>query len=530
MTFMPRETKKGEFLLTLSGFLIAGLVGLLIGLSAFLIFKPTSSSSQKSAPPTTVEVPVARALPVHPKEIGVFRNNLLETINEEYVRIIGQALPAVVNIFSARPVEGSTDLEDGNQKETKKKRKTWKKPPMDEETSLGSGIILSDDGNILTNAHLVKNAREIRVQLFDGRRYEAKLLGIDSPTDVAVLKISAQHLSVLNWGDSDALQVGEQVFAVGNPFGLTGSVSRGIVSAKGRNPTLSSTSYEDFIQTDAAINPGNSGGALINVRGELVGINTAIYSGNGGSNGIGFAIPSKLAKFAYASLLTKGKVIRGFLGVETQEVDEDLQQIFGLPTSEGALITKVEPHSPASKAGLQRGDIIVKYNETPVKDPAELRISVSQSPAGSKIPIVFYREGQKHQIYVEITEQPENIASGANDESGGNPSWKVTVTGDLQNVFGGLHVVDLDPTLRSRLSLSPKATGIYLVDVEEGYPAFDLLYPGDVIEEIRRPGSAPIKVRSVAEFLQLINQIPATESVAVFLQRGNNQMFVLLKP
>ncbi|QSR87003.1 Do family serine endopeptidase [Candidatus Methylacidiphilum infernorum] len=527
MVFMFWGTKNKDFILTLSGLIIAGLIGLLIGLSALFFIKP---AAPKTTQPTPVEIPVARALPVHPAEIGVFRHNLLETLNEEYVKVISQALPAVVNIFSARPVEGSVDLEEGNQKETKQKRKSWKKSPIDEETSLGSGIILSSDGNILTNAHLVKNAREIRVQLFDGRRYEAKLLGIDSPTDVAVLKIAAQHLSILQWGDSDALQVGEQVFAVGNPFGLAGSVSRGIVSAKGRNPTLSSTSYEDFIQTDAAINPGNSGGALINVKGELVGINTAIYSGNGGSNGIGFAIPSKLAKFAYVSLLEKGKVVRGFLGVETQEVDEDLQQIFGLPNSEGALITKIEPRSPASKAGLQRGDIIVRYNDMPVKDPAELRISVSQSPAGSKVPIVFYREGQRHQVFVEITEQPDNMNTPSPDESGGNPSWKVTVTGDLQNVFGGLHVVDLDPILRSRLSLSPRATGIYLVDVEGGYPAFDVLYPGDVIEEIRRPGSAPIKIHSVGEFLKLIKEIPATENVAVFLQRGNNQMFVLLKP
>jgi len=501
--------------------LVVALLGVALGLGIRELFLP--SPKPVAPPPTASEPLIPRAIPIpHSMESQATAGGLLHEINREYVEVLSRILPSVVNIFTARPVSAdSGEAVPSTDSDTRNPRRA----PTDEETSLGSGVILSPQGHILTNAHLVKNAREIRVQLFDGRRYQAKLLGLDEPADVAVLKVEAKGLVPALWGDSDRLEVGEQVFAVGNPFGLSGSVSRGIVSAKGRNPNLSSSGFENYIQTDAAINPGNSGGALINVEGFLVGINTAIYSRSGGSNGIGFAIPSKLARFAYESLVARGKVVRGFLGVEAQEVDEDMQQAFNLPDASGALVTRVEPNSPAAKAGIRRGDVIVRYHGMNVRDPAELRLYVSETSASAEIPIIFYRDGRSLTVQAQIMEQPEQ---GSRTEEGAR--WQVVRTGDLGNAFAGLQIVNLDESLRAQLGLQAHAAGVYVVDVEEGAPSLDLLQPGDVIEEIRKVGKPSDKVRNIGDLLRIAAGEHGKEPVLFYIRRGGAQTFVLVRP
>src|SRR5680860_457717 len=241
-------------------------------------------------------------------------------------------------------------------------------PPAPEGQGAGSGVIISSDGYVLTNDHVVDGAKEITVTLPDKREFVGKVVGLDPQTDLAVVKIDATNLPFVPWGDSAKLRVGGYLLAVGNPFGLNSTVTLGIVSALGRGG-MGITQYEDFIQTDAAINPGNSGGALVNTQGELVGINTAIFSQSGGYQGVGFAVPTNLAKPVYESLVSTGKVVRGFLGVGIQEISADLAQSFQLDQTKGALVTNVVPGSPADEAGLQRGDVVVEFQGKAVLDP-----------------------------------------------------------------------------------------------------------------------------------------------------------------
>src|SRR6266487_2213737 len=248
---------------------------------------------------------------------------------------------------------------------------------------MGSGVIVSPDGYVVTNNHVVDGAGELTVTLPDKREFKGKVVGTDPKTDLAVVKIDARNLPYANWGDSSKLQVGEYVLAIGNPFGLNSTVTLGIVSALGRG-RMGITQYEDFIQTDAAINPGNSGGALINTAGELVGINTAIISQTGGYQGVGFAVPATMAQPVFESLVKTGKVVRGYLGVGIQDLTQDLAKSFGVKQAKGALVGSVAEDSPAERAGLKQGDVIVTYQGKPVEDPAELQRAVTRTPVGTK--------------------------------------------------------------------------------------------------------------------------------------------------
>ncbi len=265
----------------------------------------------------------------------------------------------------------------------------------------GSGVIVSQDGYIITNNHVVENSDAIEVTLSDKRNFTAKVIGTDSKTDLALLKIEVDGLPALSWGDSRDLQVGEMVMAIGNPFGLTQTVTMGIVSAVGR-ANVGIVDYEDFIQTDAAINPGNSGGALINLNGELVGINTAIFSRSGGYMGIGFAIPSNMARTIQASLIEHGKVVRGWLGVSIQDLTPDLQEQFQAPDTRGALVSEVVKESPAEEGGLKRGDVIREYNSHDVADTRHLRSLVAESLPNAPVKIAIVRDGKKEELQVTI--------------------------------------------------------------------------------------------------------------------------------
>src|SRR2546422_5630499 len=290
-------------------------------------------------------------------------------------------------------------------------------PPGRPDQSAGSGVILDSNGFIVTNNHVVENATQITVTLSDKREFPAKVVGTDPKSDLAVVKIEAENLPSLKWADYDKLQVGDVVLAVGSPFGLSSTVTLGIISALGRG-NVGIADYEDFIQTDASINPGNSGGALVNLKGELIGINTAIFSRTGGNEGIGFAVPVSLAKPVAESLIKIGKVVRGWLGVAIQEITPDLAKAFKVREQKGALVSDVNEQGPALKAGLQRGDVIVEFNGKEVQTVSELRNRVAQTPVGSKVSVKVFRDGQEKLLTIQIGERPSDAMLARGIEPG----------------------------------------------------------------------------------------------------------------
>lgn len=337
--------------------------------------------------------------------------------NETFVNVAKKARQVVVNISSVRHVKSekpsaSNPLFDDpffRRFFGEEFGRRFQPPPDFQEQGLGSGVIVSMDGYILTNSHVVEGADEIDIHLSDGKKATGTLIGADSKTDIAVVKIPAENLPVLKWGDSSQLQIGEIVLAIGNPFGLSQTVTQGITSGVGR-AHMGIVDYEDFIQTDAAINPGNSGGALVNLNAELVGINTAIFSRTGGSMGIGFAIPINMARSVMMSLITHGKVIRGWLGIAIQDLTPELADQFGIQTTQGALVTNVSENSPAAKGGLKRGDIITTYNGKAITDSVALRMMVAETPPETMVQLTIIRDEQRRQIPVRIGELPQEVA------------------------------------------------------------------------------------------------------------------------
>jgi serine protease Do len=383
-------------------------------------------------------------------------------------------------------------------------------PHQYKQHGLGSGVIVSPDGYILTNFHVVGHADEIHVRLLDKREFTAKVIGKDSKTDLALIKIDTkQPLPVATLGNSNSAQVGDWVIAIGSPFGFTSTVTSGIISAKGR---ALGGNYDDFIQTDASINPGNSGGPLFNTSGQVIGINTAIYSSTGSNAGIGFAIPIDIAKQVMEQLKAHGRVVRGWMGVEIQEVTPDLAQSFNLPKPEGALVANVEKDSPAGKAGVQRGDIIVEFNHTPVQDEHQLPELVAQTPIGSSADLVVVRNGKRLTLKVKVGElKEEQLASAKSEEPGSN--W-------------GLQVQSITPEIASQLNLS-SSRGVVVRGVQPDSPAADAgIQSGDVVLEVNHA-----KVNSVDDFLAAAKQAKKEKKSALLLvQRGNASMYTVIKP
>lgn len=385
-------------------------------------------------------------------------------------------------------------------------------PPEHREQGLGSGVIVNQDGYILTNSHVVEAADEITIHLPDGRKFSGELIGTDPKTDIAVVKIPADDLPVLKWADSSQLQIGEIVLAVGNPFGLNQTVTQGIVSGVGR-AHMGIVDYEDFIQTDAAINPGNSGGALVNLKAELVGINTAIFSQTGGSMGIGFAIPINMARNVMSNLIEHGKVIRGWLGVSIQDLTPDLASQFGVEETEGALITKVFENSPAGNAGVQRGDIIIRYQEKAVTNTVSLRIMVAETPPDTTIPLTVLRDGQRKNLSVTIGEIPEDLAAPPPLDQ------KMSETHPLAGVVVG-------PVSESPGKTPSTEQGVLVKQIAMGTPASRAgIRQGDIILEINRQ-----PVHSVNDFHKKVSQLPDSASVLVLIQRNEATIFLTVQP
>lgn len=376
----------------------------------------------------------------------------------------------------------------------------------------GSGVIVSADGYVLTNNHVIDGAREVTVTLPDKREFKGRIVGTDPKTDLAVVKIEGQNLPTVAWGDATKLQVGEYVLAVGNPFGLNSTVTLGIVSALGRG-RMGITQYEDFIQTDAAINPGNSGGALVNTRGELVGINTAIFSQTGGYQGVGFAVPTSMGKPIYDSLIKTGKVVRGYLGVGIQDLSRDLAKSFGIKDAKGALVSDVKEESPADQAGLKQGDVITAYQGSPVEDAVALQRLVTRTVAGTKVPVTVIRDGREKNLTVTIVEQPDTTKIAKADQA------------EADYAFAGVAVQDLDRETAKELGIKGKAQGVVVTGVEPDSGAEKAgLMPGDVIREINRQ-----PVKSVKEFEKVSSAVKKGENVLILINRRGSSLFLTAK-
>lgn len=347
-------------------------------------------------------------------------------------------------------------------------------PSEHREGGLGSGVIVSPDGYILTNNHVVDGATDLEVTLPDRRQFKARVIGTDAKTDIAVIKIDASNLPVITIGNSAKMQIGDAVLAIGNPYGVGQTVTMGIVSATGRNG-LGIEDYEDFIQTDASINPGNSGGALVNDRGELIGINTAILApGSGGNQGIGFAVPVNLARNVMDQIVAHGSVQRAYLGVTIQEVTPAIAKAIGLTRPEGALVSEVSPNSPASRAGLESGDVILAMNGTPVDESNQLRMNVSLMTPGQTVHLKIYRNGETREVTTEVGQLPGQKVERASREGGSNES-----------ALEGVSVQALDAQTARQAGLPANTKGVIVTEVDPASPAAAAdLRPGDVIQEV----------------------------------------------
>jgi serine protease Do len=390
-------------------------------------------------------------------------------------------------------------------------------PREHKEQSLGSGVIVSEDGYIVTNNHVIEKSQEIKVLLPNKRDYKAKLIGADPKTDIAVIKIDATGLQALAWGDSNKLRVGEIVFAIGNPFGLNSTLTMGVISAVGR-ANVGIADYEDFIQTDAAINPGNSGGALINAHGELVGINTAIVSRSGGYQGIGFAVPSGMARQVMESLIKHKKVVRGWLGVSIQEVTSDLAEEFGVRDLRGALVSGIMKGSPAEKAGIRQGDVVLSFNGKDVEDTGHLRNMVSQSPVGTKVKMKLLRQKKEIELEVTIAELPAKPGEAAEREDGED--------GGESSALSGVTVRELTPDLAKRFGLGEGEAGIAVIRVDPASRAYEAgIRPGDVILQVNQKDVATLE-----EYRKAVGRIKAKDRALLLVRRKGEDLFVTIRP
>ena len=387
-------------------------------------------------------------------------------------------------------------------------------PPRESESrSLGSGFIISADGYILTNAHVIDNAQEITVRLTDKREYKARVIGTDRRTDIALIKIDAGGLPVVRFGDPNKLRVGEWVLAIGSPFGFDNSVTAGIVSAKGRN--LPSENLVPFIQTDVAINPGNSGGPLFNMKGEVVGINSQIYSRTGGFMGLSFSIPIDVAMDVQNQLRQSGRVSRGRIGVVIQEVSRELAESFGLPKPAGALVNAVEKGGPAEKAGIETGDIILRFNGKAVASSGDLPRFVGATLPGSKASIEMWRKGSSREIMVVVGEVPEDrVASRERDR----PRQAEQQANRL-----GMVVSDLTAEQRRDLKLA----GGVIVDDVRGQPRGDVR-PGDVITALTGKGQTT-EIKSADQFNKLVSGLDRATTLTLHVRRGESNLFVTIR-
>jgi serine protease Do len=460
--------------------------------------------------PVVPKVVVAEAPPVPNGNIS---------FESGFAPIISKVVPAVVNISSTKVVDNPQTNEPffsdpffrqffGNQFPQQ-----FNAPKQQRAQALGSGVVVSADGYILTNNHVVEDADEVSVTLADKREFKARIIGTDPRTDIAVLKVDAENLPIMVLGNSSKVQVGNFVLAVGEPFGLNKTVTAGIISATGRG-NLGIEDYEDFIQTDASINPGNSGGALVNVNGELIGINTAILTGDGsrGNQGVGFAIPINMARTVMDQILKNGRVIRGYLGAWIQPVTPDIAKAFGMKEPYGALLGDVDPKGPAGKSGLQRGDIVLEMNGKKITETQDFRLKIAMTAPGTPVKLKVYRDGVIKDLTVNLGELPAQSEKTAEKTS---PSG---------SALQGLNVETLTPDIAEQLGLPAGTYGVVVDGVDQGSLAAETgLRRGDVIQEVNHK-----KVANMADFSRAVRQSEGG-SLLLLVNRGGNTMYVVVK-
>ncbi len=432
-----------------------------------------------------------------------------------YADVVSRVAPAVVTVRSERHTRAPQQFPFSDDPLFReffgRQFDEGSQPPRERlQRGLGSGVVVNADGNILTNHHVVDGAEQITVELNDNRVLEAKVVGSDAPSDLAVLKINAGNLPVLSLGDSDRVRIGDVALAVGNPLGLGQTVTAGIISAKGRTTGLSDGSFESFLQTDAPINQGNSGGALVNTTGELIGINSQILSPTGSNIGIGFAIPSNMARSVMDQLIKTGKVRRGQLGVTMQPVTAEIAASLGLKEVRGVIINAVTPGSPAERAGLKQGDVITAFNGAPIVDSNSLRNSVAGSAPGTEVSLTILRDGKEQQVRATLGELiPQSaIATSRGSETPG--------AGE-SNKFG-LTVMPLTPELASRLGINVQTRGVVVNQIDPAGPAANIgLQQGDVIAQVNRQA-----VASAAELQTALERTGDRPALLLVNRRGNN--------
>lgn len=432
----------------------------------------------------------------------------LGKLGDAMANVAEQVKPAIVNISTTRMVKAQRHpfFDDpffkrffGDESQRQQKRKV---------TNLGSGVIATSDGYILTNNHVIEGAEDILVKLSNNKEYKGKVVGTDKRTDLAVIQIDEKNLSTIKWGDSDKLRVGEIVLAVGNPYGLNQTITMGIISALGRSG-IGITDYEDFIQTDAAINPGNSGGALVNIKGELVGVNTAIFSTTGGYQGIGFAIPANMANSIMSSIINQGKVVRGWLGVNIQPLTPELIKQFNLQDDKGVLLSDVVEGGPAEKGGLKKGDVIIEYDGKKVESPLHLRNLVASTMPGQSVSAKVIRDGKPLVLKLIIGELPTEI--------------QIASTVQPLNTFRGISVQDITEEFLKKSGITRKIKGVVVIGIDETSPAIGMLSGGDIITEINRRA-----VANVAEFNSLTSKIKPEQDVLLSIIRDGSAFYLVI--
>jgi serine protease Do len=461
-----------------------------------------AADKSASNPPASLKLAPASEGPVH----------------NSYAPVLKSVLPSVVNISSSKVVHTQVNMPEdmspffrqffGGGEGDDNGGPAIPRSHDQREKALGSGVIVSPEGYILTNNHVVDGATDVRVTLSDRREFQARVVGTDPKTDVAVLKIDASNLSPITIGDSAKAEVGDTVLAIGDPFGVGQTVTKGIVSATQRG-NLGIEDYEDFIQTDAPINPGNSGGALVNDRGELVGINTAIIThGSGGSQGIGFAIPSNLARQVMGEILKNGKVTRAYLGIYPQDVTPAIAKAFGEKEPKGVLVGNVSPDSPAQAAGIKRGDIILEVNSKPMVDSNQLRMDISMMQPGSDVKLKVVRDGSERDFNVKLNELPTETAEN-------RPQ-----SGHREQALEGVDVANLTPETARQLHLSASTTGVVVERVNPSSPLADAgLQRGDVIQEVNH---TPVK--DTSEFQSALRK--DMKDPLLLVNRGGQTLYI----
>ena len=388
-------------------------------------------------------------------------------------------------------------------------RGTYRQP---QQVGLGSGVIVSTDGYVLTNNHVVNGADVIKVTLTDGRELTAKVVGTDPMSDLAVVKVEAKDLPAITFTDSEKIEVGDRVLAIGNPFGVGQTVTSGMVSGLGRAQEELDLPYQDFIQTDAAINPGNSGGALVDVQGRLIGVNTAILSRSGGSQGIGFAIPSNLARSVMEQLVSNGKVVRGYLGIKMQRLTPDLMESFKVSIRAGALVSEVVTGSPAAKAGIKSGDVITHFNGKKIEDDRHLKLVVANVAPGTEVAVQVLREGKSIELKIKLG---ENTGKNMLGKEYNKSSPK---DGEDNGTLDGVGVGDIDPQVRREFDIPAKVQGAIITDVDPSSAAATSgLQPGDVIQEINHH-----PVRSSEDAVKLTEKTESKRTLLKIWRHGGS--------